>query len=100
MPGRIRAMLGSRIGERRASMWFDGEARLHVHEGQLQVETRSEFVADWIKRHFRGELQAAAREALGSDTVQWRVQTPTETLRTDAVPAQPVRERGTATVRP
>ena len=100
MPGRIRAMLGSRIGERRASMWFDGEARLHVHEGQLQVETRSEFVADWIKRHFRGELQAAAREALGSDTVQWRVQTPTETLRTDAVPAQPVRERGTANVRP
>lgn len=100
MPGRIRAMLGSRIGERRASMWFDGEARLRVHEGQLQVETRSEFVADWIKRNFRGELQAAAREALGTDTVHWCIESPSDTPRTDAVPAQPTRERGTSSVRP
>jgi len=55
-------------------MWFDGEARLRVHDGTLQVEARSEFVVDWIKRHFRGDLQAAAKETLGSDQVVWSVE--------------------------
>ncbi len=73
VPSQIRSLLNHRLGERRASMWFDGEAQLQVHDGRLQVHARSEFVADWIKRHFRGDLQAAAREALGSDELQWSV---------------------------
>jgi chromosomal replication initiator protein len=73
LPVRIRSLLDQRLGARRASMWFDGEARLDVQEGRLRVEARSTFVSDWIQRHFRGDLQAAAREALGSDDVQWAV---------------------------
>ena len=54
-------------------MWFDGEARLDVREGRLRIESRSPFVSEWIQRHFRGELQAAARETLGSEDLQWDV---------------------------
>ena len=73
MPTRIRSLLNERIGERRASMWFDGEAQLRVHEGRLQVQARSPFVAEWLQRNFRGDLQAAARETLGSDDLQWSI---------------------------
>ena len=73
LPARIRSLLDQRLGSRRASMWFDGEARLDVHEGRLHVESRSSFVSEWIQRHFRGELQDAAREALGSDELRWTV---------------------------
>ena len=67
LPARIRSLLDQRLGPRRASMWFDGEARLEVREGRLHVESRSSFVSDWIQRNFRGDLAAAAQEALGSD---------------------------------
>jgi len=98
VPARIRSLLGGRLGERRASMWFDGEARLQVHEGRLRVETRSAFVADWIQRHYRSDLQAAAREALGSDELQWHV-TGEEAPPASARPAPeraPSRKRETA----
>jgi chromosomal replication initiator protein len=73
LPTRIRSLLNERLGERRASVWFDGEARLDVREGRLRIESRSSFVSDWIQRHFRSDLQAAAREALGSDELHWEV---------------------------
>jgi len=73
MPARIRTLLNERIGERRASMWFDGEAQLRVQDGRLQVQARSPFVSEWLQRNFRGDLQAAARETLGTDDLQWLV---------------------------
>ena len=95
MPARIRSLLNERIGERRASMWFDGEAQLRVHEGRLQVQARSPFVADWIQRNFRSELQAAARETLGSDDLQWSVNGVDEdTPETPAAEAPPRSRRG------
>jgi chromosomal replication initiator protein len=66
-------LLDERLGQRRASVWFDGEARLDVRAGRLRIESRSSFVSDWIQRNFRGDLQAAARETLGSDELQWEV---------------------------
>ncbi len=109
LPAQIRRLLNERLGERRASVWFDGEARLDVREGRLRIESRSPFVSDWIQRHFRGELQAAAREALGSDELQWdvseaeaeaaagpraRVETPSQHARPAGRERRPEHDRG------
>ena len=85
LPERIRTLLNERLGEKRASVWFDGEARLDVQEGRLRIEARSSFVSEWIQRNFRGDLQAAARETLGSDELHWTVAEEAE------APARPAR---------
>ena len=97
IPARIRSLLDSRIGTRRASMWFDGEARLKVHEGRLHVEARSPFVADWLRRNFRQELSAAAQETLGSGELEWQVCEPASERETPtAEPGSPARRAETA----
>ena len=58
--------LRGRIGPERYRAWFDsGTTQLHVDGAKLQVDSQSQFVADWIDRHFAGELRMVARKALG-----------------------------------
>ena len=61
----ISGRLRERLGEHRWGMWFDQGTSLRVRDGQVEVEAASQFVADWIGRNFRGELESAARAALG-----------------------------------
>ncbi|MBM4112825.1 MAG: AAA family ATPase [Phycisphaerae bacterium] len=59
--GRLRTALGSQ----RYRLWFDGGARMRVDGSEVRVEATTQFVADWIGRNFRQELETAARAALG-----------------------------------
>lgn len=72
---RITHGLRERIGGHRYAMWFDRDrARLSVEGRLLRVDAISTYVADWITRHFAGELATVAKEAIGADaTVSVRV---------------------------
>lgn len=59
--GRLKTALGSQ----RYRLWFDGGARMQVDGSEVRVEATTQFVADWIGRNFRQELESAARAALG-----------------------------------
>jgi chromosomal replication initiator protein len=64
--GRIAEALQRRIGPERYGAWFgSGSATLRVVGDRLCVDSQNQFVADWIGRHFAGELRTVAREALG-----------------------------------
>lgn len=77
---RITRGLRERIGGHRYAMWFDRDrARLAVEGSDLRVEAASPFVADWITRHFAGDLATVATEAIGAGaTVSVRVVAATE----------------------
>lgn len=62
--------LRDRIGARSFDMWFDREmACVSVRRERdgvgLTISASSQYVADWISRHFDADLKALAREALG-----------------------------------
>lgn len=59
--------LASRIGRNRYGMWFDHTAQLRIENDHLNVAAESQFVADWIRRHFRRDLEALARETIGEN---------------------------------
>lgn len=61
----ITERLVERIGRHKYDMWFGDTTRLRVEGTQLEVATDSVFVAEWIGRHFAGDLDGVAHEALG-----------------------------------
>lgn len=61
----IAGHLRSALGPQRYRLWFDGGANMRVDGDEVRVEASTQFVADWIGRNFRKELESAARAALG-----------------------------------
>lgn len=61
----IRARLADRIGKDRCEVWFGATTRLAVRGDHLVVTVSNEFFQDWLRTHFRRDLEAAAREACG-----------------------------------
>ena len=57
--------LVDRIGQHRYGMWFDHTTRMTIEGERVDVAAESQFVADWIGRHFRRDLEEVARQALG-----------------------------------
>ena len=57
--------LADRIGQHRYGMWFDRTTRMTIDGEKVDIAAESQFVADWIRRHFRRDLEEVAREALG-----------------------------------
>ena len=57
--------LADRIGQHRFGMWFDHTTQMTVQGERVDVAAESQFVADWIGRHFRRDLEEVARQALG-----------------------------------
>lgn len=64
---RITDRLTDRIGQHRYGMWFDHTTRLTIDQDRLNIAAESQFVADWIKRHFRQDLEAVVRETIGEN---------------------------------
>ncbi len=64
----IAACLASRIGKDRYEVWF-GAAQFTLRGERLVVAAPSEFFQDWLRSHFRKELEAAALEAAGRPLV-------------------------------
>jgi len=62
----ITEKLAERIGAHKFDMWF-GHARMDVDGETLDIATDSEFVANWIDKHFARELKGVASETLGDN---------------------------------
>ena len=58
--------LVDRIGKHRFGMWFDHTTKIEITGTRIDVAAQSQFVADWIRRHFGEDLEAVARETLGT----------------------------------
>jgi chromosomal replication initiator protein len=73
---RIARRIAAAVGGHRFGMWFERSARLAWCERRhcLEVTVPNRFVADWIGRHFQGQMAAAARaETDGPVNVTLRV---------------------------
>ncbi len=86
--------LVDRIGQHRYGMWFDHTTRMTIEGERVDVAAESQFVADWIGRHFRRDLEEVARQALGEGaSVDLRVAPEMFTQK----PMAPEADTGTAT---
>ena len=47
------------------SMWFGGVRATSLHDGVLEVVAPSDYVRDWLAKHYVGLIQDAAAEAVG-----------------------------------
>ncbi len=61
----IRARLAERVGKERYEVWFGSSTQLAVKGDQLIVGVPSRFFQDWLRSHFRKDLEASALEAYG-----------------------------------
>lgn len=80
-------------------MWFDRSVRIDYHDeqNQLEVAVPNQFVADWVDRHFKEELQQAAHDELNTSVgLQVRVD-PNRFSNTGSV-APPAAERPVTSV--
>lgn len=69
----IAARVASRVehdlGPQKYAMWFDRSARFSFEQDRdtLRVSVPNRFAADWIGKHFRPQLEHAARTVVGND---------------------------------
>lgn len=64
--GSFAKALKGRIGEDRFRAWFgSGTSSLRFDGQRMIVDSQNQFVADWIDKHFAGDLRMAAQDALG-----------------------------------
>jgi chromosomal replication initiator protein len=61
----IRARLAARVGQDRYDVWFAAGTEFAVEGETLLVSVPSQFFKDWLRRHFRKDLEASAREIVG-----------------------------------
>ncbi len=64
----LRARLIERIGDDRFDLWFGNGTQLVPRPGTLLVEVPNSFYRDWLRSHFRGDLEAVCAEIF-SDTM-------------------------------
>lgn len=62
---RVAERLERSIGTHKYGLWFARQTRLEAREGALEVAARTKLVADWIGRHYGGQLAQVADEVLG-----------------------------------
>jgi len=61
----LQSALAELIGEDRFELWFGAGAHLRVSGDDLTVAVPSEFVHQWLRTHFRSEIEAACRQVAG-----------------------------------
>ncbi|MEX0678427.1 MAG: chromosomal replication initiator protein DnaA [Pirellulales bacterium] len=61
----IRARLADRVGKDRYEVWFGRTTQLAVCDEKLVVSVPSQFFQDWLRSHFRKDLEASSLEAFG-----------------------------------
>jgi chromosomal replication initiator protein len=70
----VLAALAERIGDDRVELWFGPNVRVVARQSTLVVQTPSEFHQNWLRRNFRGDLEAACADVLGRPlAVEFRV---------------------------
>ena len=61
----IRAALAERVGKERYEFWFGPGTQLLLRGEKLIVQTRDQFYQDWLRLHFRKDLETIANEVSG-----------------------------------
>ena len=64
----LRLAVAERIGEERFELWFGSGAQLIPQSGRVRVEVPYQFTLDWLRNHFRAQIEAAVAEVLGDET--------------------------------
>jgi chromosomal replication initiator protein len=59
--------LAERVGKDRYETWFGSHAQLSFDGATLQVGVPNRYLRDWLRTHFRGEVEAAGREVIPGD---------------------------------
>ncbi|MFV2068258.1 MAG: DnaA ATPase domain-containing protein [Pirellulales bacterium] len=61
----LRERLAQRVGCQRYELWFGERTRLCLNDTALVVAVSSSFLQDWLRTHFRCELEESCHEVLG-----------------------------------
>ncbi len=61
----LRARLADRVGKDRYEVWFGPSTHLAVRGGTLTVGVPNRFYQDWLRTHFRQDLEQSCVEVLG-----------------------------------
>ena len=70
----LRQQLADRVGQDRFELWFAGKTRIEFDGRTLTVFVPNRFHQDWLRSHFRGDVERAALDVAGSDiAVEFRV---------------------------
>lgn len=84
----LRSRLADRIGKERYDVWFGPSTQLCVRGETLVITVPHAFYQDWLRRHFRKDLEVAAQEVLGHAlALEFRIVMPAETERVENGPA-------------
>lgn len=59
------AQLAERVGRERYELWFGGQTRLSLRSTALVISTPNRFYQDWLRNHFRRELEEVVQLVLG-----------------------------------
>jgi chromosomal replication initiator protein len=70
----VLAALALKIGDDRFELWFGRNVRVVSGQTTLVVQAPNDFHQNWLRRNFRGDLEAACAEVLGRPlAVEFRV---------------------------
>ncbi len=71
----LRANLADKLGRERFDLWLGAQSRLRLDGGTLLVELPSRFVQDWVRSHYRREIETVAERVLGqSPSIEFRIE--------------------------
>jgi chromosomal replication initiator protein len=60
----VLANLAERLGGDRFELWFGANVRLSLGESTLEVQVPNQFHQNWLRRNFRGDLEAACQAVI------------------------------------
>lgn len=61
----LRSALADRVGTSRYELWFGASTQWLLGNGTLTIGVASQFYQDWLRTHFRKDLEAACTETVG-----------------------------------
>ena len=61
----IRARLADRVGKDRYEVWFGLGTQMHLRSDTLVLSVPNQFYQDWLRSHFRKDLEAVSEEVCG-----------------------------------
>jgi chromosomal replication initiator protein len=61
----LKLALAERVGQERFELWFGAATRLEHRGGALTVFVASRFHQDWLRNHYRHDIESACRATLG-----------------------------------
>ncbi|MBL9084923.1 MAG: hypothetical protein JNK76_24175, partial [Planctomycetales bacterium] len=63
----LRRALADRVGADRYDFWFASSVQFRIAAERVTVAVPSTFLQEWLRNNFRGQIEEAAREAVGAN---------------------------------